>query len=181
MVLAELPFYDPDGDALTYRWTSMSVPYALDIDGRGWIVSNSNTRSLLRFDQWSAWGDLATEDILYVEICVEARDTHGATITRCIGMDFQDRNWPEPSRSRRAKSETATSGVAVSLAKQKRPQHRPDGLAPRIRLDVSQLAIPQDEGPHTRVGGVGNPRPRPQAHMRKAQTHTRIRTIWTWY
>jgi len=99
VVLAETPFYDLDGDRLTYSPVQGGNTLKKDTDGRfhqdkdggtfqldrqGRIVTTDQTRRNLDKSGWQS-----------VVLCVEAKDEHGAKTTRCFTMDFNDKNWPE--------------------------------------------------------------------------------------
>ena len=99
MVLAKVPFYDLDGDALEYELRydgdASRIRGAFSVDGDGRIVTTGNTRRLLGLN----FGASNTSN--YVTLCVEASDRNDQNdpevvkVTRCFDMDFTNKNWPE--------------------------------------------------------------------------------------
>ena len=82
-ILGKMLFYDLDGDKLTYRLLD-DHGGRFTIDGEGRIVTTRWTGNL--------------RGTYHVTLCVEATEARGLKVTRCIGMDFQNRYWPESGR-----------------------------------------------------------------------------------
>ena len=82
-ILGKMLFYDLDGDKLTYRLLDDHGD-RFTIDGEGRIVTTGNTSTF--------------RGRYHFTLCVEATEARGLKVTRCIGMDFQNRYWPESGK-----------------------------------------------------------------------------------
>ena len=93
LVLVKTLFYDQDGDSLTYwtpsRYMGLGYDRAFHLDQSGRILSTTHTADDLGWNTWP--GGI---DINIITLCVEAKDEHEQRTTRCITLDFHDRDWP---------------------------------------------------------------------------------------